>query len=511
MESSNRSFIITSAAYVGSEIAAEFGRLPPSFLPYGHDRLYMRQVALAKKLTDNVILSLPADFAVPQGDDQWLHDNGVQILQLPPGLSLVRSIKQAIALAGIDGPLSVLHGDTLFLSELPLELDVVSIERALDNYEWGAFGENGRYLTGYFSLSSATTFLHSALLSDDGFPAAIQLYSERKKLTGITISGWLDFGHLQRYYQSRLQVTTSRSFNCLTMDRLTVRKGGSKPEKIRDESLWFERLPSKLRLNIPTYLGTEQDGTYSLAYEASPTLHELFVYGNVNKGSWRKIMSSVQEFLEQCCTLAIGYTADGDLDTLLTTKTMTRMHMWLDQEAASVERRYGGKVLPSLTQIVEECVRIAGAENALPGIMHGDLCFPNMFFDFRNQLIKLIDPRGSVRDGDPSCFGDIRYDIAKLNHSIEGYDHILAGRYRLDQSPCGGVSIALANNPERDMLVDIASDFEVAGRPLRNEAAIAGVVLLFLSMIPLHADRPDRQKAFLANALRLYCELEQGF
>ena len=30
------------------------------------------------------------------------------------------------------------------------------------------------------------------------------------------------------------------------------------------------------------------------------------------------------------------------------------------------------------------------------------------------------------------------------------------------------------------------------------------VILLFISMLPLHSDRPERQKAMLANALRLY-------
>lgn len=31
--------LITSAAYVDPELAAEFGRLPPAFLPVGHGRL----------------------------------------------------------------------------------------------------------------------------------------------------------------------------------------------------------------------------------------------------------------------------------------------------------------------------------------------------------------------------------------------------------------------------------------------------------------------------------------
>ncbi|MBS5278104.1 MAG: hypothetical protein KHY14_09585, partial [Haemophilus parainfluenzae] len=41
---------------------------------------------------------------------------------------------------------------------------------------------------------------------------------------------------------------------------------------------------------------------------------------------------------------------------------------------------------------------------------------------------------------------------------------------------------------------------------LSNKAIIAPTILLFLSMIPLHFDKPHRQEAMLANALRLYVE-----
>jgi hypothetical protein len=39
-------------------------------------------------------------------------------------------------------------------------------------------------------------------------------------------------------------------------------------------------------------------------------------------------------------------------------------------------------------------------------------------------------------------------------------------------------------------------------------AVRATTVSLFLSMPPLHADRPDRQQAFIANALRLWRDLD---
>jgi hypothetical protein len=48
----------------------------------------------------------------------------------------------------------------------------------------------------------------------------------------------------------------------------------------------------------------------------------------------------------------------------------------------------------------------------------------------------------------------------------------------------------------------------VDGLPAGGREVRVVMVGLFLSMLPLHADRPDRQQAFVANALRLYAELE---
>ena len=66
-------------------------------------------------------------------------------------------------------------------------------------------------------------------------------------------------------------------------------------------------------------------------------------------------------------------------------------------------------------------------------ISHGDLCFSNILFDTRVESIKCIDPRGITPKGEYSIYGDRRYDLAKLYHSVVGlYDFIIAGRYSLD-------------------------------------------------------------------------------
>ncbi|WP_147287306.1 hypothetical protein [Moraxella bovis] len=39
---------------------------------------------------------------------------------------------------------------------------------------------------------------------------------------------------------------------------------------------------------------------------------------------------------------------------------------------------------------------------------------------------------------------------------------------------------------------------------INNRDIVAPTILLFLSMLPLHSDKPYRQEAMLANVLRLY-------
>ena len=139
------------------------------------------------------------------------------------------------------------------------------------------------------------------------------------------------------------------------------------------------------------------------------------------------------------------------------------------------------------------------------GVMHGDFCFTNIFYDFRTRRVRVIDPRGTIDGVSPTVFGDTRYDLAKLNQSISGgYDLVLAR-----QASCEGFA-------ERDMVLRFPSDttaawlpalaagFDLGGLTLDDPTVTAATIHLFLSMLPLHADRPDRQRAFIASALRLF-------
>ena len=56
--------------------------------------------------------------------------------------------------------------------------------------------------------------------------------------------------------------------------------------------------------------------------------------------------------------------------------------------------------------------------------------FKQYFILISNQTIKIIDPRGHDHNGKNTIYGDLRYDLSKLTHSLIGpYDFIIAGRY----------------------------------------------------------------------------------
>ena len=55
----------------------------------------------------------------------------------------------------------------------------------------------------------------------------------------------------------------------------------------------------------------------------------------------------------------------------------------------------------------------------------------------------------------------------------------------------------------RDEMEREARQLTMGGAALASDVVWATMISLFLSMTPLHADRPDRQAAFIANALRL--------
>ena len=106
--------------------------------------------------------------------------------------------------------------------------------------------------------------------------------------------------------------------------------------------------------------------------------------------------------------------------------------------------------------------------------------------------IRLIDPRGSF--GKPGIYGDPRYDIAKLRHSVCGqYDYIMSDLFSLDwEEGSANFSTTIFSNEIQEEVGDYFDNKLIeAGYSLKEIKFIEG--LLFLSMLPYHEGNLERQ------------------
>lgn len=519
--------LINSAGYVVPELQVEYGKVPACMLPLGNKLLLQHQLRTIEESAVNdqrVVLSLPNSYFVSASDNALFDLKNILVVRVPDGFSLGESVLYVLNSTGtVDEELYMLHGDT-YLKHFPGELDVVGISKTTENYDWQLeeVGEDSELIwCGYFSFSNVRKFIQALALSRGDFVEAVKAYSNDNGSVFFRVEDWFDLGHLNTYFKSREKITTQRSFNDLKIGNGRVTKTGSPAQKIRAESQWFQNLPAHLKKYAPQLMSVEDDGknnvSYSLEYLTLPPLNEVYVYGLNPPFYWKKIFSLVSNILADFRCSAPGsevlqYSVKSDFEMLVRDKTYKRLSQFSQNGVYTPDAlvHYQGEPLGTLEEIASHCVDRTLLLPRVPAWTHGDLCFSNMLFDSRADNLKLIDPRGINDGGELTVYGDQCYDLAKLFHSVVGmYDYIIAGRYRLEIIDDFDMDIEFDISDRMLTIQKLFLDTEfVPGLSTRDIQPL--VVLLFLSMLPLHSDRPDRQQAMLANALRLYAEIKEA-
>jgi len=525
--------LITSGAYVESELASEFGRIPPAFLPVGNRRLYTYQVNQFGRLHERVCLTVPDDFRLDEADTLWLRAHRVEILRTTPGAALGAAVHEFLCVTGVAGPLDILYGDTLVTDPLRAGSDWLAVGDTDEYYDWyheaPSSGQPGGTWTGLFSFSDAG-LLRTQLEDGDDFIAAVRAYDHAiGGLAHWTVSRWLDFGHVHTYFDSKRIITTQRHFNQLRVADGVVTKSGADSAKIMAEASWFEQAPVPIKPFLAPYIcrTTEDDGNggacaYQLEYLHLAALNELYVFGRLPERVWRRIFRACDAYLRIAASLAAAPPDAARLEGAQSDSTQSSPDLvrqtWVDKTLQRLDRyasqagidldapwTLNERPAPPLRAIAEHAGVALVAAAPVPAFLHGDFCFSNILFDFRAGRVKMVDPRGTDALGRPSRFGDLRYDLGKLAHSVLGlYDFIIAGFYLLRAD---GPDLQFRVLSERCLAVQrlfMATSF-AGHRPAQWQCHPA-MVLLFLSMLPLHADDPRRQQALMANGIRLYLE-----
>lgn len=522
--------LILSGAYCTAELSAEFGELPPAFLPVGNQRLFEHQVALSHG--GRVFLTIPGNFVIPRSDQSKLDQLGVRIIRTPPSLSLVEAIQMALEVVEAHGMIKLLLGDTLIEREYPCKADFVGVRETDSLYRWTYLDGNGegpifregmgahladrKIVVGFFSFSSIEV-LKKALVRSSSLAHVLDYYNSNIPLDIYEVRDWYDFGHQVLYYQSRRHLMVSRAFNHISSDGQKVNKSSSQIDKLAAERAWYDGVMGDLALHIPRMVGVKADmppGSYTLEYLNFPTLSDLFVFGNLPRQVRLHVLEKALDVLEIMHARrpedveAANMLAQIFHRDLVIRKSRDRIVDFLKHRSTdALPRNLNGQDLPGVLEMVQHLIdNLRPTLNTDICFWHGDFFFGNMFFDFRANRVLAIDPRGMIDKGQPSLFGDRRYDIAKLTHSVVGYyDRIISGRVQC-KIKSGDWMIALDRSDE-DRVVEkmywnrLETRFDV-----KRDEILAMTALLFFSMLPLHADSTERQETLLANACRLYLD-----
>ncbi len=330
---------------------------------------------------------------------------------------------------------------------------------------------------------------------------------------------WLDCGNADRQAASHQALLQKRSFNELKIDPVlgTITKRSRNVEKFIDEINYLRLLPPELAVLFPRVVDFSvnwESPFITLEYYGYPSLAEAYVFENVDPGVWERIFRHLRAIVAERFMAHTHPLPASTLEDMLVGKTQARLERLTGPAELMAlvnhpgEIRLNGRAVKNLGQLwprIEQEVAKMSA-NAKGSVIHGDLCFSNILYDFRSRVCKLVDPRGSF--GRTGISGDARYDIAKLYHSVHGQYDFLTNDLFSVKADGATIDLELRSRADHEK---IRQRFETVffgeGAPFDRREVLLMTALLFASMLPLHDDAPRRQLAMYATALKLLDEV----
>lgn len=530
--------IIPSATLVPKELQ-NIGKLPGIIYPV-NQRIVFDYLYDQYKTIDGVI-----DILCYEAEDKVRHrlasyvDKKIQIKTLPKLDDLGHTLY--FGLASTNTPILINFADTIIMDDvLNIEGDAIYYSEDHLSETWTFFEEkNGTITTiydkedikseekrkmfvGLFLITDVRLFrscLEIAFQMKDlhisTFYYALFLYSEKKPMQIIKVDNWFDIGHADTYNNSNLEVK-AREFNHITIDknRGILKKTSDDKDKFIGEILWYLKLPTDIeyvRPRIFSYSTSYTDAYVSMEYYAYHTLHELFLSGDLNYNQWVSIFNRIR-FV---CDDFKRYTVCDEkiqpaLEDMYFTKTIQRFNKMENNESFksffnntininSVKYKSLKDICEVLEQVIPEMLYDVDTFH----IIHGDLCFANIMIDNNHSFIKVIDPRGKF--GTYDIYGDTRYELAKLFHSVDGkYDYIIKDLFTIDYNTEDAVVNYKISDVDRDFdLYELFTKIFATeiGDDLKKIELIEA--LLFLSMIPLHGESLNHQMAMLGTGIEI--------
>jgi hypothetical protein len=411
-----------------------------------------------------------------------------------------------------------------------LKTDDEEIESITEKFS-RVFDSPRTVFTGQFKLTAPADYqavLQSACGGTeeelDPFYAALKSYLSNHPSRLLEADHWIDIGHLDTYYQNRRDSLNVREFNSIDVATNTITKSSEDSDTLLNEISWFKKLPKQLRPYVPQiydYSDSYIHPSITMEFIGYPTLSDIYIYGSHGLHLWSNIYSSLFTLLERFQEFQLDTHSDEITETLRDMyyqKTVNRLKRAEGMSGLDIffdpdEITINGDTYPTVPTILDALPDRLDESGLLErdqlSVIHGDLCFPNVLFDVRNNIPKLIDPRGAF--GPHTIYGDYRYDLAKLRHSVSGhYEFIINDRFDVAVTEDSAtVSFETHTDPVHDQREDLFDEQLKQAYPDDFLSVKLLESLLYLSMIPLHSDSIERQQCMLSTGIEKFAAAQE--
>ena len=532
MDTKDLRVLILSAGQINNELAKIFGKIPSGLIPINGKPVIFR---IIDKLLDEGIINISItvgykkeileEIITEQYKERCKLEFIVSDFQKPPGNSIKTAMNQC------DGKkLLIILGDTLIGNNLTDLIKkgknfVLTSDEFTDTKNWCVITKKDKKLDEifdkeelgnnkkYHALVGCYYFNNVNLLKKilDNFPkdekleisSIIKKIKNEEEFESELAKKWLDVGHLENYFSTKQFVLKTRYFNKLQFDELgeNVVKTSTDNEKLIEEIKWYKEIPEEISDLVPKILDSSiTDKPFlKLEYIKHPTLSELWLYGEFSDDFWKKIIKDLFHIVYRFKKHNRDVSKQ-EYNSIYFKKTLNRIdelveHNSLFKEIFENEFIFINNKKLKNWKLIKEKIEMKinmmfnKDDNCL---IHGDLYFSNILYDSENGIFKLIDPRGKWGN---NASGDIKYDVAKIRHSIVGgFDTITNGLYSVKHIEGNKINYNLFQSKKYKIIGNELDSNIEKNWNLDEIKMIEG--LLFISMLPLHSDNLERQLAF---------------
>jgi|TARA_B110001454_G_C12714378_1_gene432007 NDP-sugar pyrophosphorylase family protein len=326
-------------------------------------------------------------------------------------------------------------------------------------------------------------------------------YNKIKPISVIKTKNWSEANRNNNYFKSKKNLFPSRFFNFINLDEKNgiVTKKSADKNKLKSEISWYKLIPQKIKLKTPKIISINQkEPSITMEYVQLPTLSEIWLYSEINLKNGIKILKEIEKIINEF-KIEKHNVSKNDYFQIYIKKTDKRINELLSKNSKfkkifnQEEVIINDQIYKNWKNIRKEIFVLSESlfnknDNCL---IHGDLCFSNILYNLKNNQHKLIDPRGKWGT---SIFGDIKYDVAKIRHSlIGGYDSINNGLFSIKYEK-NKINFEIYK-PDTYEEISKKMDLWISKNwNLNDVKLIEG--LLFISMLPLHQNDFKKQLAF---------------